>query len=100
MIRAEVLIKLANPPEQGKRNDINFVAPDHEVKPQLIRDLRHAYKGITSEEEFPNDYRCVENQYHKTARPSLAMPSGFKATHVPFNTASDPSCSNDVSAHR
>ena len=49
---AERAIAKANPPEQGRRTDVedNFVAPDNEVNTQLVRDIRFAHDKLTDEQ--------------------------------------------------
>ena len=49
---AERAIAKANPPQQGRRTDLenNFVAPDNEVNTQLVRDIRFAHDKLTDEQ--------------------------------------------------
>ena len=49
---AEREIAKANPPQQGRRTDLedNFVAPDNEVNTQLVRDIRQAHDKLTDEQ--------------------------------------------------
>ena len=63
---AERVIAKANPPEQGRRTDVedNFVAPDNEVNTQLVRDIRFAHDKLTDEQ-----FEAVAEEARKNGEP-------------------------------
>ena len=63
---AERAIAKANPPQQGRRTDLedDFVAPDDEVNPHLVRDIRAAHDNLTDEQ-----FQAIANKAREDQEP-------------------------------
>ena len=68
---AERAIAKANPPEQGKRTDLDIVIPDHEVSKDVVRQIRSVHSKL-SDEEFEERIGTARANQEPITRRALA----------------------------
>ena len=68
---AERAIAKANPPRQGQRS--NFVSPEHEVEPSVIRHMRAVHSKLSDTQFEARTVQAIESETPLT-RQSLKAP--------------------------